>query len=406
MPKIARPLTALEVKRLAEPGLHAVGTVNGLRLYIKPSGAKSWVLRTTIGTRRAELGLGSYPTVTLAQAIEYARGALHQIRDGIDPAAERRAKRATIEWTFKRCSEAYIAAHRAGWRNAKHAAQWESTLLAYVYPKFGDRHVRDVTKADVLEAIEPEWSTKNETMVRVRNRIEQVLAWAMQRGLRPEGLNPARWRGNLDAALPKPSKVNKREHFEAVPIDDMHGFAKRLRAVEGMGARALELAILTASRTGSVRAATWAEIDLQAAIWNIPADKMKSGRPHRVPLSEQALDLLEALPRLDKVELVFPGNRGKALSDMTLTAVMRRMGLSAVPHGFRSTFSDWCAERTSTPAEVREMALAHVVGDKTEEAYRRGDLFEKRRELMALWAKFIDTVPPKGNVRAIRGKGA
>jgi integrase len=242
--------------------------------------------------------------------------------------------------------------------------------------------------------------------VRVRNRIELVLGWAMQRDYRPEGPNPARWRGNLDAALPKPSKVNRREHFEALAIDAMHAFAKRLREVEGMGARALEFAILTASRTGAVRAATWDEIDMRAKVWTIPAEKMKAGRLHRVPLSERAIELLEALPRLEGIDLVFAGKTDKPLSDMTLTAVMRRMGLSAVPHGFRSTFSDWCAERTATPAEVREMALAHTIGDKTEEAYRRGDLFEKRRELMALWAKFIDTEPPRGNVRAIRGKAA
>jgi len=407
MPKIAKALTALEVKRLTKPGLHAVGTVAGLCMLVKPATdgqqqPRSWVLRTSIGTRRAELGLGGYPTITLAQAIERARTALDQIRVGIDPAAERRAKRQTIEWTFQRCAEAYIAAHRAGWRNAKHAAQWESTLKAYVYPKFGAKHVRDVTKAEVLAAIEPGWTDINETMVRVRNRIELVLSWAMQRGYRPEGPNPARWKGNLDATLPKPSKVNKRKHFEAVPIDDMHSFMVKLRGIEGMGARALEFTVLTAMRSGAVRQAEWAEIDLQAAVWTAPAEHMKSDRPHRVPLSDQALQLLEALPRFEGVAHVFPGPKGKPLSDMTLTQAMRRMGLTAVPHGFRSTFSDWCAERTSTPAEVREMALAHSIGDKTEEAYRRGDLFEKRRELMALWAKFIDTAPAKGNVRELR----
>lgn len=406
MPRLARALSALEVKRLVQPGLHAVGHVAGLRLAVKDTGAKSWVLRVTVGTRRSELGLGGYPTVTLAQACERARQALDMIRDGRDPAAERRARRVTVEWTFKRCCEAYIAAHRAGWRNAKHAAQWASTLETYVYPKFGEKHVRDVTKADVLAAIEPDWSTKNETMVRVRNRIELVIAWATQRELRPEGLNPARWRGNLDAALPRPSKVNKREHFAAVPIDGMHAFVSRLRAMPGIGAQALEFAILTACRTGVVRAATWDEIDLASAVWSIPASKMKAGRPHRVPLSPRALELLQALPRSEKQQLVFPGARDKPLSDMTLTACIRRMGVDAVPHGFRSTFADWCAERTATPAEVREMALAHAIGDQTEAAYRRGDLFQKRRELMALWARFIDTPPPAGNVHAITSKAA
>lgn len=397
MPKVAAPLTAIEVKKLAEPGLHAVGTVAGLRLLVKPNGMRSWVLRTKVGTRRAELGLGGYPTVTLAMAHERARQALNQIRAGIDPVAERRSKRATVEWTFRRCAEAYIAAHRPSWRNAKHAKQWENTLEQYAFPHFGAKHVRDVTKDDVLAAIEPYWPTKNETMVRLRNRIELVLSWAMQRGHRPEGLNPARWRGNLDALLPRPSKVNRREHFEAVPIDDMHTFMKRLRGVAGASARALEFAALTASRTGAVRLATWTEIDAAARVWTIPGDHMKAGRPHRVPLSQLALELLGALPRFEGTNLVFPGRSNKPLSDMALTQVMRRMGLTAVPHGLRSTFSDWCAERTGTPAEVREMALAHTIGDKTEEAYRRGDLFEKRRELMELWAAFIDAEPPKGN---------
>lgn len=393
MPKIAKPLTALEVKRLTTPGLHPVGTVAGLRLMVKPSGAKSWVLRTMIGTRRAELGLGGYPTVTLADAFDAARDALRQIKSGADPAAQRKEARATVEWTFKRCAESYIAAHRTGWKNAKHAQQWENTLATYVYPICGAKHIRDLTKADVIAVIEPEWSTKNETMVRVRNRMELVIAWAMQREYRPEGLNPARWRGNLDAVLPKPSKVNKREHFEAVPIDDMGAFLQRLGDIDGVSARALEFAILTVSRTGSVRTATWDQIDLAAKVWNVPADNMKSKRPHRVPLSPRVVKLLKALPRFEGVDAVFPGRSGGTLSDMSLTQTMRRMGLSAVPHGFRSTFSDWCAERTATPAEVREMALAHAIGDQTEAAYRRGDLFDKRRELMDQWAAFVTTAP-------------
>lgn len=406
MPRIAKPLTAVEVRRIdltrEKPGLHAVGTVAGLCLCLKPSGARSWVLRTKIGTRRAEIGLGGYPTVTLADALDAARTALQKIKGGTDPAAERRAGRKTVEWTFKKTALAYIEAHRAGWRNAKHVTQWENTLQTYVYPVFGDKHVRDVGKGDVLAAIEPIWTTKNETAVRVRNRIELVLAYAMQRDYCPDRPNPARWRGNLDKALSAPSKVNQREHFEAVPIDEAYAFMERLKAAAGMGARALEFAILTASRTGAVRAATWDEIDLTGAVWTVPGPKMKSGRPHRVPLSPRAIDLLQALPRFEVDEgapdLIFPGTKGKPLSDMSLTAVMRRMGLSAVPHGFRSTFSDWCAERTATPAEVREMALAHAVGDKTEEAYRRGDLFQKRTELMTLWAKFLATPPAAGNV--------
>jgi integrase len=380
---------------MQKPGLHSVGTVAGLCLQVKDSGAKSWILRTTIAARRVEMGLGGYPSVPLAQAIDQARATLQVIRNGSDPLADRREKRAKVEWTFQRTAEAYIAAHKSGWKSDKHRAQWESTLAAYVHPKIGTKHVRDVTKTDVLAIIEPHWSTKNETMVRVRSRIELVLSYAMQREYRPEGLNPARWRGNLDSALPKPSKIAEVEHFEALPIDDMPGFMRRLRAAAGMSARALEFSILTVSRTGSVRAASWSEIDVDKRIWTIPKEHMKSGRPHRVPLSDDAIALLGALPRAAQDELVFPGaKRGRPLSDMSLTAVMRRMKLTAVPHGFRSTFSDWCAERTSTPAEVREMALAHAIGDETEAAYRRGDLFEKRRELMQLWAKFGGSPEP------------
>lgn len=404
MPKLAKALSALEIKRLTRPGLHAVGTVSGLRLLVKESGARSWVLRTMIGTRRAELGLGGYPTVSLAQAIDYAREALQQIRSGSDPAAERRAKRQTVEWTFERTAQAYIEAHRPGWKSDKHAGQWESTLKAYAYPVFGSKHVRDVNKADVLAAIEPIWSTKNETASRVRNRIELVLSYAVQRELRPEGLNPARWRGNLDMALPQLSRKSRIEHHAALPIDDIHGFMNLLAQVEGMGAKALEFLILTAARSGEVRGATWSEIDLDAGTWSIPAERMKASRPHRVPLSPRAVELLEGLPRFEGVDLVFPGKSGKALSDMTLTAVLRRMKVKATAHGFRSTFRDWAAERTAVPGEVAEMALAHAVGDQTEAAYRRGDLFEKRRELMSLWAKFIETPPAKGKVHNLRGE--
>lgn len=405
MPKIAAPKTPMEVRRMERPGTWPVGTVAGLCLRVKDSGARSWVLRKMLNGRRVERGLGGYPETTLAQAIDRARQAIDQIRNGIDPAAERRARRKTADRTFKSVAEAYIAAHRAGWKNAKHAEQWASTLATYAYPVIGDKHVAEVTKADVIQIIEPLWATKTETATRVRSRIELVLNYAVQREYRPEGLNPARWRGNLDAALPRARKVAKVEHHAALPIDGMHAFMQRLRAVQGMGARALEFAILTAARSGEVRGATWAEVDLQAGVWTVPADRMKSGREHRVPLSERALELLEALPRFADAEpdYIFPGVGGKPLSDMTLTAALRRMKVDATAHGFRSTFRDWAAERTAAPAEVAEMALAHVVGSATEAAYRRGDLFEKRRELMGLWARFIDTPPAAGIVRALRG---
>lgn len=400
MPRVAKALSPLEIKRLVDPGAYAVGHVAGLTLNVKPTGARSWILRTTISGKRTEIGLGGYPSVMLAQATERARETLDQVRRGTNPVAERRELRTVAEWTFKRCAEAYIAGHRAKWKNKKHASQWENTLETYAYPVFGSKHVRDVTRPDVLRVIEPHWSTKNETMTRVRNRIELILSWAMQKEYRPEGLNPARWRDNLDAALPKPSKVAKREHFEAMPVAEAGAFMKQLRAAEGTGARALEFVVLTASRSGAVRMARWNEIDLDARVWTCPGKHMKSSRPHRVPLAEPAIRLLQSLPKGKGADLIFPGAReGKPLSDMALTAVMRRMKLTAVPHGFRSTFSDWCAEMTNTPAEVREMALAHAIGDATEEAYRRGDLFEKRREVMSAWAEFLSkpmTAGPEG----------
>ena len=270
-----------------------------------------------------------------------------------------------------------------------------------MYPVFGNKHVRDITKTDVLAAIEPIWATKNETASRVRNRIEMVLSYAMQKELRPEGLNPARWRGNLDMALPRSGKNMRVKHHAALDVEGMHEFMKSLAKIEGMGARALEFAILTAARSGEVRGATWDEIDLKAGVWSIPAKRMKASRPHRVPLSAQAIKLLKSLPRFEGVEIVFPGKEVKELSDMTLTAVLRRMEVPATAHGFRSTFRDWASERTAVPSEVAEMALAHAVGDQTEAAYRRGDLFDKRRELMTLWAKYIETPVTGGNVQQL-----
>jgi integrase len=398
MAKIAKALGALEVKKLKTPGLHPVGTVPGLRLNVTETGARSWILRTMVGTKRSDIGLGGYPAVSLADAWERARAAHASIRNGTDPVAERRARRGAIEWTFKTCALAYIESHAASWKNAKHGQQWRNTLDTYAYPIFGDKHVKDVDTADVTTAIRPLWSTKNETMVRVRNRIELVLSWAAAQGYRPKGFNPAQWRGHLDQVLPKPSKVNNRQSFEAMPIDGMYAFIQQLRQVLGTSPKCLEFTILTACRSGESRGALWSEIDLDAGTWSIPAARMKASRPHRIPLSTQALELLEVLPRYEGTDLVFPGRDAeKPLSDMSLTQVMRRMGLTAVPHGFRSSFTDWVAERTAYPSEVREMALAHAIGNDTEAAYRRGDLFDKRRNLMQEWAAFITTAPSKGD---------
>jgi integrase len=397
MTKKADELSAIEVKRLTAPGRHSVGTVPGLMLNVKHSGARSWVLRVVVGKNRKDIGLGGYPEVPLVEARQRARQIKDEIRKGVDPVAERKAKRSAIVWTFKTCSLAYIEAFKPSWKNAKHKQQWENTLETYVYPHFGDKHVKDVDTTDITNAIRPMWATKNETMVRVRNRIELVLSWAAAQGYRPKEFNPATWRGHLDQVLPKPSKVNKRKSFEAMPIDAMYGFMKRLALVQGSSSRCLEFTILTACRSGEARGALWSEIDVNNSTWSIPASRMKADRPHRIPLSDTAMRLLKNCPKFvdaqgNQVDLVFPGQSGeKPLSDMSLTACMRRMKLTAVPHGFRSTFTDWVAERTNYPSEVREMALAHAIGNDTEAAYRRGDLFEKRRQLMQDWALFLNT---------------
>lgn len=397
MPKRSRELSALEVKRLSKPGRHAVGGVSGLYLFIGPGAKRCWTLRVTIGERRRELGLGAYPDVTLAQAREAARTARQRIQEGVDPAAEREAaQRALVaeqnrQITFDECAAAVMKVKRAEASNAKHAAQWESTLKTYASPVLGNLAVADITLAHVVKVLEPNWSTKTETMTRVRQRIEAVLSWATARGYRGSD-NPARWRGNLDTVLPKPTKISKVKHHQALPIPEIGSFIAELRGREGGAARALEFAILTAARSGEVRGATWDEIDVASRIWTIPAERMKARNPHRVPLSEAVIALLENQPRHANTNLIFPGARGGSMSDATMAAVLKRMGIAVTVHGFRSTFRDWTAEYTSTPHHVAEMALAHTIKNQAEAAYRRGDLLEKRRRLMEQWADFCGSL--------------
>lgn len=392
MPKKAEALGALAVKRLTKVGWNAVGTVDGLGLKIFASGARCWVLRVVIGAKRREIGLGGYPDVTLAGAHEKARVLRAQIAQGIDPvevrreALSRRKAEQNAGMTFDQCAAAYIKAHAAGWSNIKHRQQWENTLATYAGPVIGSMLVQHVETPHVLAVLEPIWIARTETATRLRGRLELVIDWAIARGHR-EGLNPARWRGHLDKLLPKPSKVADRGHHAALPWREIGPFMARLRTADGMGARCLEFAILTAARSGEARGATWSEIDLQARTWTIPASRMKASREHRVPLSDAALGLLVGLPRVVGVDLVFPSSVKRcALSDATLGAVLKRLGVPVTAHGFRSTFRDWCAESTSYPQHVAEMALAHTIGDKVEAAYRRGDLFDKRQRLMTEWA--------------------
>ena len=391
MPKRAKDLTAVEVKRLTATGWHAVGTVAGLGLKVSPTGSRAWVLRVVAGTKRREIGLGAFPDVTLADAHAKARVIRAEIVQGIDPVEKRREARSlliaaqTVGMTFDQCAAAYIKAHAPAWKNPKHAQQWENTLATYAGPVIGSLLVRHVETPHVLAVLEPIWRDRTETATRLRARLELVIDWATARGER-QGLNPARWRGHLDKLLPKPSKVADRGHHAALPWREIGPFMARLRAAEGVGARCLEFVILTACRSGEARGATWSEIDIKARTWTVPAARMKAGREHRVPLSDAALALLADLPRIVGNDLVFPAPRGGVLSDMTLGAVLKRLGVPVTAHGFRSTFRDWCAESTSYPQHVAEMALAHTIGDKVEAAYRSGDLFEMRQRLMTEWA--------------------
>lgn len=405
MPKKAEEMGARKVGLLTAPGSYAVGGAPGLMLQVTNKRARSWVLRVTIAGRRREIGLGSFDDVTLAQARERARVMRAQVAEGVDPLEERRRDRMarTRVLTFDECTRRLIEAKAPEWRNAKHKRQWEATLAAYASPKIGKLPVDEIGVRDVERVLAPIWTDKTETAMRVRGRMEAVLAWATVAEYRT-GDNPARWRHNLDKLMPKPSKVRKVKHHRALPVDKLPAFMFALRGRDGMAARALEFLILTAARSQEVRLAEWREIDLEAATWTVPAEHMKAGREHKVPLSPRAVRLLQALPRVVGSPLVFPAARGRPMSDMTLSAVMRRMEVDAVPHGFRSTFRDWAAERTNYPREVAEMALAHAIENKVEAAYRRGDLFGKRAKMMADWAKFTDTPPATGSVTPIRRK--
>lgn len=392
--RLAKELGPLAVSRLKADGLHAVGGIPGLYLQIGGA-ARSWILRATVGSKRRDIGLGGFPAVTLAQARGRAREARDLIVRGTDPVLERKrlhsamfASQATAK-TFAEVQRLFLDAKGDGWRNAKHRAQWQSTLDTYAGPVIGRVLVSEVAQGHVEAILAPIWKTKTETASRLRGRIAAVLDYAGAKGWR-SGDNPARWRGLLDKTLAAPAKLKAVQHHRALPIDAMPEFMVDLRKREGTATRALEFTILTAARSGEVRGATWGEIDLAAGIWTVPASRMKAGKAHRVPLCDRAIELLRGLPRVEGDAVVFAAPMGGPLSDMAMTEVMRRMEVDAVPHGFRSTFRDWIAERTQHPREVAELALAHTVGDAVERAYRRGDMFAKRAELMRDWQRFLD----------------
>lgn len=403
MARKAKELSALEVGRLKASGHHAVGGVAGLYLYVLETGARSWVLRTMVGDKRRHMGLGGFPDVPLARAKEKARAAKEAIAEGIDPIAQRtelasglRAQQATAK-TFQEAAEGYIEAHGDTWKNDKHRAQWSATLKTYAYPHMGALLVKDIGQEHVLKALEPIWKTKTETATRLRGRIESVLDWATVRKYRT-GENPARWKGHLDKLLAAPGKTKKVVHHRALPIGEMPDFMKELRAREGLAARALEFTIFCAARSGEVRGATWSEIDTENSVWTVPAERMKAGKEHRVPLSPAARKILQDLPRNLESELLFPGAKGRSLSDMSILAVLRRMDVNAVTHGFRSTFRDWVSEKTSYQGDLAEQALAHVLANKVEAAYRRGDALDKRREMMNEWARYCRPEPVGSNM--------
>jgi integrase len=394
-------LTALKADKVKAPGYYGDG--GGLSLQVSKYGSKSWVFRFKASGRLREMGLGSLDTYGLAEARERAR-ACRKLRDeGKDPIEERNAARSQAKletskaMTFEQCAERYIAAHRAGWRNGKHRNQWSSTLATYVNPIFGALSVQTIDTALVMKAIEPIWNEKPETASRVRGRVESILDWAAARGYRA-GENPARWRGHLDKLLPKKTKVRRVEHHAALPYPEIGAFMAELRQQEGVPAHALEFAILTAARTGEVIGAQWDEFDLAERVWTVPAERMKAAKEHRVPLSDAALAIVEQMAEIRHGDHVFPGGRARRpISNMAMLMLLRRMGRDDLTiHGFRSSFRDWAAERTGFPAEVGEMALAHTIADAVERAYRRGDLFQKRRQLMDAWARFCTTPPAAG----------
>jgi integrase len=410
MPRMLNRLTPKSVAAKKERGYYADG--GGLYLQVSSFGTKSWAFRFARNGRQREMGLGPVHTVSLAEARDKALGCRKQLQNGIDPIDARKESRASEVvakvkmMTFDQCADAYVEANRAGWKSAKHADQWESTLKTYASPVIGSLPVAFIDTGLVLKVLEKDqlWTTKPETANRLRGRIEAVLGWATVHKYR-SGENPAQWKNHLDKVLPPRSKVASIEHHPALSYNDIGAFIASLRLQPGHAPRALEFAILTNTRTSETIGATWREINLDAGVWIIPADRMKAAKEHHVPLSGRAIEILTGMPPCaEEGGYVFPGRKERSsLSNMALLEVVRRMnhdktiwkdrnGEPIVPHGFRSTFRDWAGETTAYPREVIEHAMAHQLPDKAEAAYARGTLFDKRKRLMADWAAFCSTV--------------
>jgi len=410
-------LSALQVTKLTKPGLYGDG--GGLTLQITATGVKSWLFRYMVAGKPFGMGLGPTHTVSLAEARQKALEARKLLIDGINPLAAKKQNQIAAAlanakmMSFDQCAEAYILAHKAGWKNAKHVDQWTNTLNTYASPVFGHLPVAVIDTGLVVKCLAPIWESKTETASRVRGRIESVLGWATTSGYRT-GENPARWKGHLENLLATISKTSRTKNHPSLPWPRIGAFMSALRAREGVSARAVEFAILTACRSGEVRGARWTEFDTVGKVWTIPAERMKAKREHQVPLSDAALDLLKSMPKDKHVDVVFAGTKGQPLSDMSLTAVIRRMNGDDKPvwadangdgitvHGFRSSFRMWAAETTNYPREVAEHALAHQLPDAVERAYQRGSQFAKRAALMTEWAVYCATVPTVAVVRPIR----
>ena len=423
----AEKLTALRVEKIKNPGYYGDG--KGLWLRVKTTGAKSWMYRFMLQGKQREMGLGPYPEISLADARQLAADAREQTKRGTDPIEARHQAEADQQaqallatarlMTFDQCTKAFISGKKAGWKNAKHAQQWENTLTTYASPLIGALPVESIDLALVRKVLDPIWREKTETASRVRSRIEAVLNWATVSKYRT-GDNPARWRGNLEHLLPKPKDVSKPENQPALPYRQLGAFMAHLRQQTGIGAKPLELAILANARAGEVCGATWSEIDLDNRCWHIPAARMKADKDHHIPLSDAAVRLLLSIPRIEGIDYVFPGiKKGKTISDSTMNKLIRQMhdnevkagragyidvkqGRVVVTHGFRSTFRDWAGETTAYAREVIEHAMAHQLKDKAEAAYARGSMFEKRRRLMADWSAFCDVEQRTAEVVPIR----
>ena len=408
--KLHNALSAVAVKT-AKPGRHADG--GGLQLLVKQSGARSWVYRFMLKGKSRDIGLGPAGPggISLADARDLATALRLKVKAGNDPLEERQRAEAEVKAaeqaakvagvTFKEMAETHIAANKDSWRSAKHKQQWENTLKTYAYPVVGDLPVAEVDTPHVLKVLEPIWREVPETASRLRGRIETVLDSAKARGYR-QGENPARWRGHLAQILPARTKLS-RGHHKAMLYDGIPAFVERLQEREAVAALALEFVILTGARTGEVIGADWSEVDLAKALWTVPPERMKAGKEHRVPLSLRAVEILEQTKQLSG-KYLFPGAHGGKLSSMAMAMLLRRMKQDVTVHGFRSAFRDWAAECTGYSHEVAEMALAHTIGNAVERAYRRGDLFDKRRRLMADWATFCMSPPAPGAIVTSIGK--